>query len=404
MPVKLRTCVHCNTAFTSAVSLSNHLRAYARKKSAGLLTGTGTSLSKVRDCFQLPSPQHTHPSVSTPSLLFLLPCPSSCKMVSNPRNTSTPAQCLSSLPPCTLRHLLSCVLLLLTFAIFLLLLMMRHTCLGLASHYEKGVGGEVAFGFSFLFLAQSQTPPPSSGLYMRQFLCQQLLDGLGLASHCEKGGGKLLSAPSLLLESQPIQELFAKKHSFQRFLGGEPFFHRMKLDPGLPSISLQRDAMAKGMLSSLPPFFAVNRSKKMAKVSWDKRMQGSSRWWSCDTHTVVSADGFADGKLGRSKDTSHVTLAAVPKPALVFVAAMPIKGEASQTVAVAVPVRPRKPAELCGSFAEKQRIVCNSFIARPKAVLFTEKQLICWRLCHSPKKPCHFQLSCELLLNTSLLG
>uniref|UniRef100_A0A8D0DX01 Zinc finger protein 644 n=1 Tax=Salvator merianae TaxID=96440 RepID=A0A8D0DX01_SALMN len=40
MPVKLRTCVHCNTAFTSAVSLSNHLRAYARKKSAGLLTGT----------------------------------------------------------------------------------------------------------------------------------------------------------------------------------------------------------------------------------------------------------------------------------------------------------------------------------------------------------------------------
>ncbi|KAF2984459.1 hypothetical protein EK904_003403 [Melospiza melodia maxima] len=45
MPVKLRTCVHCNTTFTSAVSLSNHLRAYARKKSAGLLTGTGG------DCF-----------------------------------------------------------------------------------------------------------------------------------------------------------------------------------------------------------------------------------------------------------------------------------------------------------------------------------------------------------------
>lgn len=39
--MKLRTCVHCNTTFTSAVSLSNHLRAYARKKSAGLLTGTG---------------------------------------------------------------------------------------------------------------------------------------------------------------------------------------------------------------------------------------------------------------------------------------------------------------------------------------------------------------------------
>lgn len=39
--MKLRTCVHCNTTFTSAVSLSNHLRAYARKKSDGLLTVTG---------------------------------------------------------------------------------------------------------------------------------------------------------------------------------------------------------------------------------------------------------------------------------------------------------------------------------------------------------------------------
>ncbi|XP_064416137.1 zinc finger protein 644 isoform X2 [Latimeria chalumnae] len=39
-PVKLRTCVHCHATFTSAVSLSNHLRAYARKKQAGLLTGT----------------------------------------------------------------------------------------------------------------------------------------------------------------------------------------------------------------------------------------------------------------------------------------------------------------------------------------------------------------------------
>ncbi|XP_060058028.1 zinc finger protein 644 isoform X3 [Erinaceus europaeus] len=40
IPVKLRTCVRCNAAFTSAVSLSNHLCAYARKKSAGLLTDT----------------------------------------------------------------------------------------------------------------------------------------------------------------------------------------------------------------------------------------------------------------------------------------------------------------------------------------------------------------------------
>lgn len=48
MPVKLRTCVHCNTAFTSAVSLSNHLRAYTRKKSAGLLTGTGMFVTDVK--------------------------------------------------------------------------------------------------------------------------------------------------------------------------------------------------------------------------------------------------------------------------------------------------------------------------------------------------------------------
>nr|XP_042113702.1 zinc finger protein 644 isoform X2 [Peromyscus maniculatus bairdii] len=40
VPVKLRTCVHCTTAFTSAVSLSNHFRACARRKSAGLVPGT----------------------------------------------------------------------------------------------------------------------------------------------------------------------------------------------------------------------------------------------------------------------------------------------------------------------------------------------------------------------------
>lgn len=53
MPVKLRSCVHCNTAFTSAVSLSNHLRAYARKKSAGLLTGTGMFAADVKSSLSL---------------------------------------------------------------------------------------------------------------------------------------------------------------------------------------------------------------------------------------------------------------------------------------------------------------------------------------------------------------
>ncbi|MBN3277792.1 ZN644 protein, partial [Polyodon spathula] len=35
-----KICVHCNTAFPSAVSLSNHVRAYARRKRAALLDGT----------------------------------------------------------------------------------------------------------------------------------------------------------------------------------------------------------------------------------------------------------------------------------------------------------------------------------------------------------------------------
>ncbi|KAJ7986419.1 hypothetical protein DPEC_G00339700 [Dallia pectoralis] len=35
-----RICVHCNTTFLSAVSLSNHLRAYARKKRVAMLEGT----------------------------------------------------------------------------------------------------------------------------------------------------------------------------------------------------------------------------------------------------------------------------------------------------------------------------------------------------------------------------
>ncbi|KAM3915426.1 zinc finger protein 644 isoform 2-T3 [Leptodactylus fuscus] len=46
MSAKHKTCANCNMTFSSAVSLSNHMRAYSRKKSAGLLTGT------VLDCKQ----------------------------------------------------------------------------------------------------------------------------------------------------------------------------------------------------------------------------------------------------------------------------------------------------------------------------------------------------------------
>ncbi|XP_073499283.1 zinc finger protein 644 isoform X5 [Phyllobates terribilis] len=51
LSAKHKTCVNCNTTFSSGVSLSNHMRAYSRKKSAGLLTGTGMPL-QILDCKQ----------------------------------------------------------------------------------------------------------------------------------------------------------------------------------------------------------------------------------------------------------------------------------------------------------------------------------------------------------------
>lgn len=106
-------------------------------------------------------------------------------------------------------------------------LMITHTCLGLASHYEKGVGERLLFGFSFSQHKANPQPHPVP-LYMWVLLCQQPLDGLGLASYCEKEKARLLSALSPLLELEaspsPIQELFTKKHPFQRLLGGAVAF------------------------------------------------------------------------------------------------------------------------------------------------------------------------------------
>ncbi|XP_069823750.1 zinc finger protein 644 [Dendropsophus ebraccatus] len=48
MSAKHKTCVNCNTTFTSGVSLSNHMRAYSRKKCAGLLTGSDCKQKKSR--------------------------------------------------------------------------------------------------------------------------------------------------------------------------------------------------------------------------------------------------------------------------------------------------------------------------------------------------------------------
>lgn len=38
--VNKKICIHCNATFHSGVSLSNHLRAYARRKRIALLEGT----------------------------------------------------------------------------------------------------------------------------------------------------------------------------------------------------------------------------------------------------------------------------------------------------------------------------------------------------------------------------
>ncbi|XP_032301969.1 zinc finger protein 644 isoform X1 [Coturnix japonica] len=74
MPVKLRTCVHCNTTFTSAVSLSNHLRAYARKKSAGLLTGTALDCKQKKSRSRSGSKKKMMPLPHSADEVYILRC------------------------------------------------------------------------------------------------------------------------------------------------------------------------------------------------------------------------------------------------------------------------------------------------------------------------------------------
>ncbi|KAM6078771.1 zinc finger protein 644 isoform 4-T4 [Theristicus caerulescens] len=74
MPVKLRTCVHCNTTFTSAVSLSNHLRAYARKKSAGLLTGTALDCKQKKSRSRSGSKKKMLPLPHSADEVYILRC------------------------------------------------------------------------------------------------------------------------------------------------------------------------------------------------------------------------------------------------------------------------------------------------------------------------------------------
>lgn len=48
-----KVCIHCNATFHSGVSLSNHLRAYAKRKRTALLEGTSK-------CHQQDFSENTH--------------------------------------------------------------------------------------------------------------------------------------------------------------------------------------------------------------------------------------------------------------------------------------------------------------------------------------------------------
>ncbi|XP_029473710.1 zinc finger protein 644 isoform X2 [Rhinatrema bivittatum] len=74
MTAKLKTCVHCNTTFTSAVSLSNHLRAYARKKSAGLLTGTALDCKQKKSKSRSGSKKKMLPLPHSSDDVYILRC------------------------------------------------------------------------------------------------------------------------------------------------------------------------------------------------------------------------------------------------------------------------------------------------------------------------------------------
>ncbi|KAG7321557.1 hypothetical protein KOW79_014415 [Hemibagrus wyckioides] len=68
-----KVCVHCNATFHSGVSLSNHLRAYARRKRNALLEGT-TYDCKRKQRSRSGSKKKTHPLLHTPEEIYRLTC------------------------------------------------------------------------------------------------------------------------------------------------------------------------------------------------------------------------------------------------------------------------------------------------------------------------------------------
>ncbi|KAF3699141.1 Zinc finger protein 644 Zinc finger motif enhancer-binding protein 2 [Channa argus] len=69
-----KVCIHCNATFHSGVSLSNHLRAYAKRKRTALLEGT-TFDCKARRQRSRPGPKKkTLPLLQTPEEMYRLTC------------------------------------------------------------------------------------------------------------------------------------------------------------------------------------------------------------------------------------------------------------------------------------------------------------------------------------------
>ncbi|XP_026168637.1 zinc finger protein 644a [Mastacembelus armatus] len=69
-----KVCVHCNATFHSGVSLSNHLRAYAKRKRTALLEGTTFDCKARRQRSRPGSKKKTLPLPQTPEEMYRLTC------------------------------------------------------------------------------------------------------------------------------------------------------------------------------------------------------------------------------------------------------------------------------------------------------------------------------------------
>ncbi|KAG7525501.1 zinc finger protein 644-like [Solea senegalensis] len=69
-----KVCVHCNASFHSGVSLSNHLRAYAKRKRNALLEGTTFDCKARRQRSRPGSKKKTLPLLQTPEEMYRLTC------------------------------------------------------------------------------------------------------------------------------------------------------------------------------------------------------------------------------------------------------------------------------------------------------------------------------------------